>query len=433
MEDPYSSFLQLLVMILLLTLSAVFSASETALTSLSRLKLIKKNEQESIHRVNRMLTAVLIMNNFVNLMLSSVATLLFVRLFKNFNEGLVAVIGTIFVTFIVLVVGEISPKIYAREYAEQVYQRVDALLRLLDRLLSPLVSPLLRISNLVVRLIGGKAMEDAPFITSEDIINAVNVGTEGGTIGKQEGMIVEQTFKMSETDIKEIMTPRVDVVAINENATIEEFFKLVNEEGYSRIPVFREDIDDIVGICYVKDAVALVEQLGWDVARNKRVSEIMREPIFVPETMKVSTLLKIFKEKKMHMAIVVDEFGGTAGIVTLEDILEELVGEIMDEYDYDETSNIRKVSENSYMVKGTTPLNDIERELDVEFPPTEHETLAGYLLEQFQRIPSVGEELDVNGFHFKIVAATKSKIDRVLMTIKRREVDERKGIDRKGD
>lgn len=276
-------------------------------------------------------------------------------------------------------------------------------------------------------------MEDAPFITSEDIINAVNVGTEGGTIGKQEGMIVEQTFKMSETDIKEIMTPRVDVVAINENATVEEFFKLVNEEGYSRIPVFREDIDDIVGICYVKDAVALVEQLGWDVARNKKVSEIMREPIFVPDTMKVSTLLKIFKEKKMHMAIVVDEFGGTAGIVTLEDILEELVGEIMDEYDYDETSNIRKVSENSYMVKGTTPLNDIERELDVEFPPTEHETLAGYLLEQFQRIPSVGEELDVNGFHFKIVAATKSKIDRVLMTIKRREADERKGTDRKGD
>ncbi|MGB9790172.1 MAG: hemolysin family protein [Thermotoga caldifontis] len=433
MEDPYSSFLQLLVMILLLALSAVFSASETALTSLSRLKLIKKNEQESIHRVNRMLTAVLIMNNFVNLMLSSVATLLFVRLFRNFNEGLVAVIGTIFVTFVVLVVGEISPKIYAREYAEQVYQRVDALLRLLDRLLSPLISPLLRISNLVVQLMGGKAMEDAPFITSEDIINAVNVGTEGGTIGKQEGMIVEQTFKMSETDIKEIMTPRVDVVAINENATVEEFFKLVNEEGYSRIPVFREDIDDIVGICYVKDAVALVEQLGWDVARNKKVSEIMREPIFVPDTMKVSTLLKIFKEKKMHMAIVVDEFGGTAGIVTLEDILEELVGEIMDEYDYDETSNIRKVSENSYMVKGTTPLNDIERELDVEFPPTEHETLAGYLLEQFQRIPSVGEELDVNGFHFKIVAATKSKIDRVLMTIKRREADERKGTDRKGD
>ncbi|WP_041077153.1 hemolysin family protein [Thermotoga caldifontis] len=433
MEDPYSSFLQLLVMILLLALSAVFSASETALTSLSRLKLIKKNEQESIHRVNRMLTAVLIMNNFVNLMLSSVATLLFVRLFRNFNEGLVAVIGTIFVTFVVLVVGEISPKIYAREYAEQVYQRVDALLRLLDRLLSPLISPLLRISNLVVQLMGGKAMEDAPFITSEDIINAVNVGTEGGTIGKQEGMIVEQTFKMSETDIKEIMTPRVDVVAINENATVEEFFKLVNEEGYSRIPVFREDIDDIVGICYVKDAVTLVEQLGWDVARNKKVSEIMREPIFVPDTMKVSTLLKIFKEKKMHMAIVVDEFGGTAGIVTLEDILEELVGEIMDEYDYDETSNIRKVSENSYMVKGTTPLNDIERELDVEFPPTEHETLAGYLLEQFQRIPSVGEELDVNGFHFKIVAATKSKIDRVLMTIKRREADERKGTDRKGD
>lgn len=433
MEDPYSSLLQLLAMIFLLVLSGIFSASETALTSLSRLKLIKKGEQESIHRVNRMLTAVLIMNNFVNLMLSSVATLLFVKLFKNVSQGVVALVGTVFITFVVLVFGEISPKIYAREYAERVYGWSERLLHLLDRLLSPIIKPLLYLSNVIVKLFGGEAMQDAPFITSEDILNAVNAGTEDGTIGKQEGMIVEQTFKMSETAIKEIMTPRVDVVAIKENATIDEFIKLVNQEGYSRIPVFREDIDDIVGICYVKDAVGIVEQLGWEVAKTKRVAEIMREPIFVPETMRVSTLLRIFKEKKMHMAIVVDEFGGTAGIVTLEDILEELVGEIMDEYDYDETSNIRKISENTYMVKGTTPLNDIERELDVEFPETEHETLAGYLLEQFQRIPSVGEELDLNGFHFKIVAATKSKIERVLVSIKRRGTNERSEIDRKSD
>ncbi|MCS7175551.1 hemolysin family protein [Pseudothermotoga sp.] len=433
MEDPYSSLFQLLAMITLLTLSGIFSASETALTSLSRLKLIKKGEQESIHRVNRMLTAVLIMNNFVNLMLSSVATLLFVKLFKDVNQGVVALLGTVFVTFVVLVFGEISPKIYAREYAERIYGWSEKLLRFLERLLSPVIKPLLFLSNLTVKLFGGEAMEDAPFITSEDILNAVSAGTEDGTIGKQEGMIVERTFKMSETAIKEIMTPRVDVVAIEESATIEEFIRLVNKEGYSRIPVFKEDIDDIVGICYVKDAVGLVEQFGWDSIKTKKVAEIMREPIFVPETMRISTLLRIFKEKKMHMAVVVDEFGGTAGIVTLEDILEELIGEIMDEYDYDETSNIRKVSENTYMVKGTTPLNDIERELGVEFPETEHETLAGYLLEQFERIPSVGEELDLNGFHFKIVAATKSKIERVLMSIKRREKDERSEADRKSN
>ncbi|MEN3008826.1 hemolysin family protein [Pseudothermotoga sp.] len=433
MEDPYSSLFQLLAMIILLTLSGIFSASETALTSLSRLKLIKKGEQESIHRVNRMLTAVLIMNNFVNLMLSSVATLLFVKLFRDVNQGVVALLGTAFITFVVLVFGEISPKIYAREYAERIYGWSEKLLRFLERLLSPVIKPLLFLSNLTVKLFGGEAMEDAPFITSEDILNAVSAGTEDGTIGKQEGMIVERTFKMSETAIKEIMTPRVDVVAIEESATIEEFIRLVNKEGYSRIPVFKEDIDDIVGICYVKDAVGLVEQFGWDSIKTKKVAEIMREPIFVPETMRISTLLRIFKEKKMHMAVVVDEFGGTAGIVTLEDILEELIGEIMDEYDYDETSNIRKVSENTYMVKGTTPLNDIERELGVEFPETEHETLAGYLLEQFERIPSVGEELDLNGFHFKIVAATKSKIERVLMSIKRREKDERSEADRKSN
>ncbi|HEY8542155.1 MAG TPA: hemolysin family protein [Pseudothermotoga sp.] len=428
MDDPASTvsiLLYLLFILVLLMFSAMFSASETALTSVSRLKLLKKDEKEGIHRVNRLLTATLVMNNFVNLLLSSIATLLLVRLFRNMSSGMIALIGTIFTTITVLIFGEITPKIYAREYSEKVYNLTEKFIAFFAKLLDPVIRLLLFLSNGIVRIFGGQAMEDAPFVTSEDIIEAVNLGKEGGTIDHQEGMIVERTFQMNETTIKEIMTPRVDVVAVEENASLLELMDVVNREGYSRIPVYREDIDNITGVCYAKDVVGYIQENGATNLGEKKVKEIMREPIFVPETMRVSTLLKIFKEKKMHIAIVVDEFGGTAGIATLEDILEELIGEIMDEYDYDEISGIKKVNENSYLINATTPINDIERELSVRFEETEHETLAGYLLELFQRIPSVGEEIDVGQFHFRIVAATKNRIDRVLMMIKRSDSTEK--------
>ncbi|AEH51061.1 hemolysin family protein [Pseudothermotoga thermarum] len=428
MEDPLSSsydlLLRFLAMVVLLILSAFISASETALTSISKLKLLRKEEKDKILKVNRLLTAILVSNNFVNLMLSSITTVLFIKLLSGLKEGIVVLLSTLFVTIVLLIFGEITPKIYAREYAEKVYEKSVKFISLIERLLSPLIMVLLFISNKLVQLFGGQAMESTPFITSDDIVAAVNIGKGDGTIGHQEGLIVERTFEMSETTIKEIMTPRVDVVAIEENASLQELMELVEKEGYSRIPVYRGDIDNIVGVCYVKDVVTLLAKPSEENLLNKKVKEIMREPIFVPETMKVSTLLKIFKEKKVHLAIVVDEFGGTAGIVTLEDILEELVGEIMDEYDYDEVNEIKKISENTYLVKATIPINDLERELDVELPETEHETLAGFLLEFFQRIPSVGEEITVGKFHFKIVAATKNRIERVLITVK--GVDENK-------
>ncbi len=427
MEDPLSNGYELLSrfvgIVILLILSALFSASETALTSVSKLKLLKRDEKEKIVKVNRLLTAILVANNFVNLLASSLATVLFMRLMQRLSEGVVVFLSTVLVTIVLLIFGEITPKIYAREYAEKVYEKSAKIITLIEKMLSPITKVLLLISNKLVKLIGGQAMESAPFITSDDIVVAVNIGKEDGTIGRQEGMIVERTFELSETTIKEIMTQRVDVVAIEEDASLQELMELVEKEGYSRIPVYKEDIDNIVGVCYVKDVVGILAKSGEGNLASKKVKEIVREPIFVPETMKVSTLLKVFKEKKVHLAIVVDEFGGTAGIVTLEDVLEELIGEIMDEYDYDETNIIKKISENTYLVKGTAPINDLERELDIEFPETEHETIAGFLLEFFQRIPSVGEEMALGRYHFKIVAATKNRIERVLISIKENEDD----------
>jgi len=417
---------QLLFLAILLVLSGIFSGSETALLSVGKLKLLSKSKEKSgengksqVHTVNRLLTATLIMNNFVNLLISSVATLVFLRVFQGWDEQVVAILGTLLVTLLVLVFGEITPKIYAREYPERVFDRTSPLLRGSATILAPAVKALMAMSNLVVKIFGGEAMKETPFVTTEDIVSAIDVGKEEGMIDYQESLIVKRTLEMGETDVKEIMTPRVDVVAIEENSSLKQLTKLVDEEGYSRIPVYREEIDNIIGVCYTKDVVGFIENNDVDSLTAVKVRELMREPLYVPETMKVTTLLKIFKEKKVHIAIVVDEFGGTAGIVTLEDILEEILGEIMDEYDEDEVIGIRKTGENTYVIDAAVPINDIERELNLVFPETEHETLGGYLLELFQRIPSVGEEIEMGDYRFRIIAAMKNKIERVLMTIKR--------------
>ena len=193
--------------------------------------------------------------------------------------------------------------------------------------------------------------------------------------------------------------------------------EIIKEEEYSRIPVYKETIDNIVGICYAKDVLVFISERGTEVKEKVKVKELMREPLFVPETMKVSELLKIFKEQKVHIAIVVDEYGGTAGLVTMEDILEEVFGEIMDEYDQNENVGIKKLEDGSYIADATLPINDLERELNIVFPESDYETLAGYILENLQRIPKVGEKFKIDNFVFKIIAASKNRIEKVLIKV----------------
>ncbi|MCD6450476.1 MAG: HlyC/CorC family transporter [Thermotogaceae bacterium] len=405
----------------LLYLSGFFSSSETALTSVSKHHLkkhVKKGDPMNyLHWSNRMLTTILVSNNIVNILASSIATILVLELLGPENEGLAAAIATTVMTLLILIFGEITPKIYARENTERVFKRTIPVIKGLAVIFGPVIKVLMIISNFFIKLGGGKTVEDTPFVTEEDILGAVDVGQETGSIDKEEGMVVKRTFEMRKTAVKEIMTPRVDIVAIEESDTLKELMETVDEEEYSRIPVYRETIDDIVGFCYAKDVLSIIYEKGCDTAFKIKVKDIMRPPMFVPETMKIWDLFMEFKERKVHMAIVVDEFGGTAGLVTLEDVIEELIGEIYDEYDQGETVGIKKVKDGVYLVDASTPINDIERELSIKLPETEYETLGGYLLELFQRIPQTGEEITVGNFHFKIVASGKSKIEKVLMRV----------------
>lgn len=425
MEDPLSYLLSFLLLVFLLYLSAVFSASETALTSISRIKLKealkkgdKEEEESELHLFNKLLTVILIMNNLVNILASSVATLIVVGLFRDvIPQGLVALITTLILTFFILIFGEITPKIYARQNNEKIFNRMIKILIFLSKIFSPFIKLLVSISNFIIKIFGGNYVYETPFITTEDILMYVEAGREEGVIKHEESFMLKRTLEMEVSLVKEIMIPRVDIVAIEENETLGEVMEIIKEEEYSRIPVYKETIDNIVGICYAKDVLVFISERGTEVKDKIKVKELMREPLFVPETMKVSELLKIFKEQKIHIAIVVDEYGGTAGLVTMEDILEEIFGEIMDEYDQNENVGIKKLEDGSYIVDATIPINDLERELNIIFPESDYETLAGYILENLQRIPKVGEKFKIDNFIFKIVAASKNRIEKVLIKV----------------
>ena len=402
----------------LLYLSGFFSSSETALTSVSKHKLKEyiSNVKDYIHWSNKMLTTILVSNNIVNILASSIATILVLDLLGPGSEGAAAAIATGVMTVLILIFGEITPKIYARENTEKVFRFTIPVIEFLSVVYAPVIKVLMMISNVFIKLTGGEVAKETPFITEEDIVGAVEVGQEVGVVKEEEGLIVRRTFDLRKTSVKEIMTPRVEIVAIEENQSIEELMKVIEEEEYSRIPVYRETIDNVVGVCYAKDVISLMSKRKCSDVLKMKVREIMREPFFVPETMRIADLLSALRDKKVHIAIVVDEFGGTAGIVTFEDIIEELIGEVYDEYDQGETVGIKKV-DGGYLIDASTPINDIERELGLKFPETEYETLAGYLLELFQRIPSTGEEIKVGKFYFKIVASGRNKIEKVLMKV----------------
>jgi putative hemolysin len=439
-EDP-ASYKQVLMMVVeiisLLFLSAFFSASETALTSMSRLKvkdLIENedndNAREKLHHFlqhpNQLLTTILVMNNLVNILISSLSTAFVIELIPG-NTGKVVGVVTGILTLMILIFGEITPKVYARENTEKFFNVVFPVISFLTIILKPIIWLLVNISNFFIKLFGGEKISEAPFITEDEIMNYLDIGHEEGVIEKDEKFIMKRGLELKEISVKEIMTPRVDIVAISDEDDIRELIQIINEEGYSRIPIYKESIDNVIGVCYAKDVFKILEKEGIsEEVLDINIKNIMHKVEFIPLTMKIRDVMKLFLEKRTHMAIVVDEYGGTAGLVTLEDILEELTGEILDEYDIvSEEINIVKLGKNIYLVNGTTPINDIERELDLELPETDFETIGGLLLEEFERFPKAGEKITLEGVVFEIVSVSKNKIDKVKITV-REEFNENK-------
>jgi len=390
-----SHWLEIVALLLLIGGSSFFSGSEAALISLSRLRARGMFERRvkgsaAVMRLlddrNRFLTSILIGNTIVLLAADSLATLLFVR------AGLPnpALWSTIIMTVLLLAFGEIIPKTIAVANNERWAVRLAPMLERVAWAMSPINSAFLFFTNGVVRLFGVSPAPNGLFVTEDDIRNIVNVGAEQKVLEEEEREMIHSIIQFGDTIVREVMTPRPDMVAIEVNASARRALDLVIAEGYSKLPVYEETIDNVIGV--VHDRELLISLSNATLAQTP-IRSLMRPITLVPESKRVSELLREMQRGKFSLAIVVDEYGGTAGLVTMEDLLEEIVGEIRDEHDEGEEEAIRIVSADEAYVYAGTNIEDVNARLGLHLPHEEFETIGGLTVGLFGRLPHDGEEI----------------------------------------
>ena len=383
-----------LYIIALILLSAFFSGSETALFSLSRIQLKKLENSNTdgakriiklLRKPRRLLITLLLGNTFVNMALSSLATLLaldFAALHPNLNLSALITFQVVVTTVLILIFGEITPKLIALANANTMSKIIALPVRVIEILLYPIVSVFMGFNQLVSK----KQSVDKHLgqrFTSEEFHKLIQSESSKHSLEEHEKKMLVGLFRFKEAEISEIYVPRVKITAIEEDQSLDELRDLIVGSGYSRIPVYRDTIDDIIGIVYVKDLLIYPER--------KTIKELTRPVWFVTENMKIQTLLNQFKSKKLQVAVVVDEYGGTSGIVSLEDVLEEIVGEIHDEYDHDEIPEIVKKDANTYILSGAFSVRQFNQEFGTDIEADEYDNIAQFLLENFNHVPSVKE------------------------------------------
>ena len=399
---------QLVILVVLIALSAFFSASEIALLSLGRItrhKMVKDKVKNSkliaklLDDPNRLLITILIGNNLVNVSASALATSIGIFLFGSLGIGIA--VGVM--TFFILLFGEILPKSYAVHNKEKFSIFVAKPIYFLQRFQSPLIRLMSGIINKFMNYYG-LTDKDTTLVTEEEVMSAVTIGTEDGEIDPEEKELIHNVFEFDDTDVKDVMIPRINMCCIEKSSSLFEVLKFIEKTSFSRIPVYEEVQDKIIGILYSKD---LLKYVGKNVD-SFSLKKIVRSAIFVPGTKKIDELLKEFKAEKVHIAMVVDEYGGIAGLVTLEDLLEELVGEIYDETDVSKNM-IRKSGRKTFIVDGESEIDDVERVLKVKFltGDSDYDTISGFVLDKLGRVPVEGDILEL-----KTISISVEKMDR---------------------
>ncbi|MBQ6434722.1 MAG: HlyC/CorC family transporter [Synergistaceae bacterium] len=390
--------------VILFLLSAFFSGAETSITATGTGKLRTLQEQGKYKFLNstfqwliddtqEALTVCLIANNVVNISASALASSVVLNLFGS--SALVFVVPVM--TVLIVILGEILPKSAAMVYSENVLIFASPILRILAFLISPIAWAMKKCVTGIGFLLHIDLGTQQVFVTRDEIEQVVKIGEESGALEASERRMIDGIIDFDETKVHEIMVPRTDMIFLEADNTLADAVKLFIEEGHSRIPVYEESPDNIIGILYVKDTLKnlLDSNLDCDV-RN-----LLRKPIFVPETIRTAELLENMRREHIHIAIIVDEYGGVAGLVTMEDILEQIVGEIQDEYDQ-ETPEIQKLDDGSYLVQGVISLENLSEELGTEFESEDAESLGGLVLTLSGSFPEEGEIFEYNGWQIKV-------------------------------
>lgn len=398
--------MSILIMIICIVLSAFFSATETAFSSSNRIKLLsladdgdKKAEKvlETVEKYDRFLTTILIGNNVVNILLASLATILFVA---KFGDTYGPTLSTVVSTVVVLIFGEITPKSLAKQSPEKFAMAVVPLVRGLMILLTPLTYIFAAWTKLIAKITGGK---DEQSITDDELLTIVKEAENEGGLDKNESELIQNAIVFDDRQAEDILTPRVDIVAVSADAEAKETAAVFSESGYSRIPVYSGSLDNIIGIIHQKDFYEEV------IDKNRSVEDILQKAVFVAPTMKISNLLRELQKEQTHIAVVVDEYGGTAGLVTMEDILEELVGEIWDEHD-EVVEDVVEERENTFLVQGTVILEDFFELVGIDEEESDADTLSGWIMEKLGHIPDENETFEYNDLKITITETQNRRI-----------------------
>lgn len=400
-----SSLIGMTVAIVLLVMcSAYFSATETAFTSLNtiRMKTWAENGDKRAARAlaleqdyDKLLSSILIGNNIVNITATTISTLLFTKIFVTYG----ATISTVVITIVVLIFGEISPKSVAKEFPERFAMFSAPILRVIILVLTPL-NFLFSMWKKLLSKIFKPSGDDG--ITEEELMGIVDQAESEGGLDAHEGDLIRASIEFNDLDVSDILTPRVDLVAVDEESTMQEVGALFVENGYSRLPIYHETIDNIIGVVHQKDFYKA------RVRGEDRLAMIKSPVVYTTPNTKIFKLLRILQMNKVHMAVVVDEYGGTEGIVTLEDILEELVGEIWDEHD-EVTEFLRKQPDGSYNIDCTTDLDDMYDLFEIK-GECEASTVSGWVLEQIDRIPKQGDHFIAEGLEVTVTAVDNRRV-----------------------
>ena len=406
-------YIEFFSLVILIFLSAFFSGSETAFMSVNRIKIKEKvqrgDEQAAkvdklLQNQTKLLTTILIGNNLVNIATSSIATAVAIELFGSKGVG----IATGVVTLLILVFGEITPKALGNNHSIDYAKVASIPLYYLEIILSPFIYLFTKIVNFFVK---DKSLISSAFLSEEEIRRFVEVSQKEGVIKETEQEMIQSVFDFDDTLVKEIMVPRIDMVCIEKDASLEELIRKGVEKGHSRIPVFEDSIDNIIGLVYIKDLLELLIKDKEEVV----IEEFVKPIYFIPEGKPINQLLNEMKDRKEHMAIVVDEYGGTSGLITIEDLLEEIVGDIQDEFDL-EKSYIDVIDENKLLLDGRVDIEELNKYLPEPLAENDdYETVSGLILYYLNRLPVQGEKLELEDMTFVIESIIDNRIRKIKL------------------
>jgi putative hemolysin len=407
-----------IALVICFVLSAFFSSSETAFTSLGRARIRSLEEGKAItggvkelaRSPEKYLSTVLVGNNLVNTAAAALGTVIAIWLVGEEMGVLAATLG---VTIILLIFCEVTPKTFAFHRAPGVFAHFAGAIGFFSHVFSPFVLALGFISSQLLKLVGVRGGHPRSLISEEEIHSLISLGQEEGAVEEEEANLLHRVFEFGDRMVDEVMTPRTEVVFLEKGVTLSQFWELFSQFPYSRFPVYEENTDNIVGIISIKD-VALA-QAHADLSLESSLDDLLRPAFFVPQTKRIGELFSEMKSQRIKLAVVVDEYGGTAGMVTLEELLEVLVGEIEDELDRKE-KDFEAITENTFEVDGSMRIEELNQQLGLELPEGNYETMAGFVLYLLGHIPKEGERIEYDSLNIIITQMKGLKVEKVLLT-----------------